>query len=845
MTGGGAIIGTTVTLDNGVTLSFTFAPVVTWTTFTVNAGTILALGANNFTFNGTTIINAGTISSGGGIFRTTVASTLDQRGTFSAPLNVVSNTLIVQDGIDVVDVHAGTITIDGGATLSILGGHTLRANGNVTVNGELDQTGAAFFVFGGATLTNNGSSILVSDTSFTAGVHTLVGSGTFGPESVITIANGVTVIVTCLLGGGHTIGRVVILAGGTFDITGCTLSIRSININPIDNGGIFTTTGSTIAYESVLGGQTASDVNIAYNNLTINNAFGVVLGGAIVVSGTVTLTNGVFATGNFLTMGNGAAISRGGGSLTGVLVLAGVMNLIYTNIVGLIAGVEMQPAINDLTIIGLGGVTIGANVTVNGTLTLNGGPITTNANILIIAAGGSVARTAGHIIGNFRKNVGVGAGVVRTFEIGTGTSYTPVTVTFGNVTGAGMLTATTVAGDHPNIATSGLIPTASVNRYWVLTNGGVIFTNYSATFQFVSADRDANTTPLEFIIAKRDAGSVLWQLADMGVRTTTSTQAVAMVGFSDFIIANISASSGGVTPVQNFGAQSTVTEGRETLFSVPSVNIEAIDRIDQQTTKVTLYIMPGTSIQMDLNPRVLVIAGTDTRNLRMHEICDVLQHKLLITNPSAISVSVMLRLDAQIFNCPYIGTNTQFRDQSIERGGKVCLVEDQTRTTERNDITIHNARTATESAGLDLRTKNQDIVGNLLPVVVRAIQAINDEHDILIRQQQLFLRIEERLPRAQLSIDRRKILADAITRALFDLGVALRNNEAEKARAVAYQSALERYRTIYIGSRNSELATILREFEERGADLGRSCESLPTLSLLSNAPLPARFEREE
>src|SRR6185369_11231626 len=93
----------------------------------------------------------------------------------------------------------------------------------------------------------------------------------------------------------------------------------------------------------------------------------------------------------------------------------------------------------------------------------------------------------------------------RTFEIGTGASYAPATVLFTSVGTAGNLTASTTAGDHPNLGTSDITPALSVNRYWTLTNGGVVFTDYGITLNFASGDVDAGANPSTFLVRKYNA----------------------------------------------------------------------------------------------------------------------------------------------------------------------------------------------------------------------------------------------------------------------------------------------------------------------------------------------------
>src|SRR6185295_10082683 len=102
------------------------------------------------------------------------------------------------------------------------------------------------------------------------------------------------------------------------------------------------------------------------------------------------------------------------------------------------------------------------NATVNNVLTFTSGKVTTNSNELHLGSTGSVSRTSGHVVGNFKKNVATGA-TSKTFEIGDATNYTPVTVAFASVTTAGDLSATVISGDHANIGTSTILTTKSVN----------------------------------------------------------------------------------------------------------------------------------------------------------------------------------------------------------------------------------------------------------------------------------------------------------------------------------------------------------------------------------------------
>ncbi len=124
---------------------------------------------------------------------------------------------------------------------------------------------------------------------------------------------------------------------------------------------------------------------------------------------------------------------------------------------------------NHFTVSNASGVTLGNSVTVNGTLTLTSGRVTTDANVLIIAnsSSSSVVHGSGYVAGNLRWALATGA-QTRTFDVGSAAGYAPVTLSFNNITAMGDITVSSTSGDNPNLATSAINPALSVR-------GGVIF----------------------------------------------------------------------------------------------------------------------------------------------------------------------------------------------------------------------------------------------------------------------------------------------------------------------------------------------------------------------------------
>ena len=196
-------------------------------------------------------------------------------------------------------------------------------------------------------------------------------------------------------------------------------------------------------------------------------------------------------------------------------------------------GTELPATLYNLTINNANGVTLNSSPTISGTLTLTNGEITTGSYSVIIPASGSVSGggSGSYVIGNLQKNVATGA-TTRTFEVGA-TNYNPVTVVFGNVGTAGNLTVKATSGQHPNIGSSTINSSKDVNVYWSLTNSGIIFNNYSATFTFVSGDILGGANTANFIVGKYSSG---WTYPTVGTKTSTTTQATGITSFSDFVV---------------------------------------------------------------------------------------------------------------------------------------------------------------------------------------------------------------------------------------------------------------------------------------------------------------------
>ncbi|MFN0157174.1 MAG: T9SS type A sorting domain-containing protein [Bacteroidota bacterium] len=214
-----------------------------------------------------------------------------------------------------------------------------------------------------------------------------------------------------------------------------------------------------------------------------------------------------------------------------------------------------------------GTLTLNNDATVNQALTLSGGVVATGANKVSVAAGATASRTAGHINGNVEKYYGTGSQGF-TYPVGDASvaNYAPVDLTAFNVTTGGAVTATTASGDHPNLATSGIDPTKSANRYWTLTKDGTLaFTTYDAAFNFLAGDVDGIANPLNFHVEKYNGS---WATTTTGTQTATNTQATGVTSFSDFAVGESSVGPLDHFLVEAFGGGAIGTQTAGTPFSV-------------------------------------------------------------------------------------------------------------------------------------------------------------------------------------------------------------------------------------------------------------------------------------
>src|SRR5262249_17762633 len=158
---------------------------------------------------------------------------------------------------------------------------------------------------------------------------------------------------------------------------------------------------------------------------------------------------------------------------------------------------------------------------------------------------------------------------------GDAASYAPIAVSGTGAPAGFNLTASTAAGDHPNLGTSSIDATRSVNRRWTLAPASATGATWSATFNYPSGDVDGAADPSQFI-AQVWNGSA-WSSATVGTRTATSTQVTGLStatagtqwALGDIQSFTITASAGGGGTIAPSGAVGVTIHGSQGFTITP------------------------------------------------------------------------------------------------------------------------------------------------------------------------------------------------------------------------------------------------------------------------------------
>lgn len=482
---------------------------------------------------------------GGGSTAVTAASgtTIRVGGTNSLPttghtytLNTASTVEYYGSAQTVAAITYGNLTLSGSGAKTTTGA---TVNGVLSIEGTATTTGTAATYGSAATLQYKGSNAQTTGIEFTT---PWVGTGGVKIEN----ASGVTLNAAKVINSSLTIGSTVansVFNDGGYQLTStATLNLISGTFK-LGSGGSATTfpafgtmsiaAGTTVEYAAGIAQIVSPAPN--YHNLVISGSSIKTLGGVVNVNGTLNIGSGATLDAS---PSNYNMTIKGNWSNSGIFTArSGTVTLGGLN-TQIIDGSAITNFFN-LAVNNASGVTLNSSQAVGGTLTLTSGKIATGANTLIITTGGSISGggNSSYVNGNLRKDFNSGNGQSFTFTIGDVSAYTPVALTSMDVATAGYLTVRVTGGDHPDIATSGIDSSMSVNRYWTLTPGGGLVVTYNATFNYLSSDLDGSAVASAFAVRRYSSGA--WSASTViGTPTNTALTIIGEAGFGDFVIGN-------------------------------------------------------------------------------------------------------------------------------------------------------------------------------------------------------------------------------------------------------------------------------------------------------------------
>jgi hypothetical protein len=500
--------GTTLSVTGAVTMNHPSANTVT-SAWNINAGTATVSGLISFPAAENTAsrvakiaITSGTLNANGGISFT---------GTGTAP---ASRVIDMSGGAGTLNLKGAWTTVATGAGSGTLTAGTAGSNFNYADSNP--QT--VPFTFTGAynnlVLNNAAGATLgaaITATNVTGSVS--VQSGTLNNNgNAVTLASGKSFSIS---------------NGATFNLGGSSTMVT------VSGGGTKTFgTTSTVNYA----GTTQAVSAETYGNLSTSG------------SATKTLSSNVTVKGD-LSIGSGttlASASSAGLVLEGNWTNAGTFSA-GTSTVQLQGGNAQTVAATTFNLLAV--TKSGGNVTLTGDVTTSNlnlqssaqGNIVTGSNTVIVTGSPGVSRTASatnnFVEGNLRKPIASGASSP-TFEVGTGSTYAPISLSITGANAGGTLTALTTGSQHASYSTSGLNQTKYVNRYWTLTAGsGLTVTGYDATFTFAAGDLVGSPNTAALLVKRFSVGT--WTAPTSSSSTSTTVTGTGFgAAFGDYASGN-------------------------------------------------------------------------------------------------------------------------------------------------------------------------------------------------------------------------------------------------------------------------------------------------------------------
>ena len=484
-----------------------------------------------FTASTSTVVCAGTSKTMSGA---TTFNNQDITGSYSSLSNMTYNGLLHITSTGSISAASGILTTLNGdlinnGVLTTYG--TTVFTGNIVQNFSLINAVSTFALI--VNFNGTVSPVLNSTSAPQFGYLNINNTGGVNPSVGWTVVYGLTVATGASFNLGtssHTfLGNVT--NNGTITSDGTVSFLPSGNVT-VNFGTNFSSTGRV--YLGGSGVLTVAGTPVIFGSMNVNNTnpAGITPSSDWIMSRSLRIVSGSILNAGSRTYTVGANFSNAGtfnaGTSTVLLNGAGTQLISTTS-----------PLYN-LTLNKTGDSTLlQTDLPIAGNLQFIKGKLSTSGFIANILPGGSVtgaAQNTGWVNGYLKKNIAVGA-TTKSFEIGDATYYTAANLTFGSVTGAGDLTLSTTATEHPSISSSFINAARSLNRYYTVSNNGLQYSNCGATFNYVSTDVDAAANTAAFQVQLYNGSS--WLMPVTGTRTATSIMASSLLIPGDIAVGEI------------------------------------------------------------------------------------------------------------------------------------------------------------------------------------------------------------------------------------------------------------------------------------------------------------------
>ncbi len=396
-------------------------------------------------------------------------------------------------------IAATLVPTSAGNSISIRNGHTVTIAANATVDQFVINTGGQVTIPVGDTLTflngtgtdltvdgillNQGCIIMPSSSAFALNatgtyIHNTASpiSGNFLNNTTFTanassnfITRGSASLFTPVSFSNRTFGNYTLESGDGTNYNVAVSGTGALTVN-----GTFTVANNVTLDENSFTGNVNFNgdvlVNGSFNAFAKNIALGsgktmTINGTYIDTAFTITTTGATFAVSPGATLKTGFASGLNGMLLgTGTINLSTAANYQYIGKVAQVTGALLPASVNNLAVNNTGGLTLSSALTVNGSLLLTKGILTTDpTKILTIATTGSYTggSTASHVSGPM--NINAASAGNYTFPVGKGGVYHACTV---NPTAGGSYQAEYFNSVYSDLTIDGSLESISNLEYW-------------------------------------------------------------------------------------------------------------------------------------------------------------------------------------------------------------------------------------------------------------------------------------------------------------------------------------------------------------------------------------------